>query len=117
MGSFELFYDEEEDSFEATFASYDESFARSLVLNENIVIQTDMGFSTVWGIALYEYAGLLQVSETHLDGLRSLSPEQYARVQELLKQPPASFFLDILYPDEYRAFVKAPPLSQLIRGE
>ncbi|MBC7527209.1 MAG: hypothetical protein H7308_06625 [Chthonomonadaceae bacterium] len=117
MASFELYYDEEDDSFEVTFAEFDSNFARTLVLNDNIVIHTDMGFTTVWGISFYEYAGLLQVSETHLDGLRALAPEQYARVQTLIEKPPVSFFLHLLYPDEYRAFVKTPTLSQLIKGE
>src|SRR5579884_2951952 len=81
MPSFEMIYEEDEDVLEVTFEMFDENFARTIPLNDNIVLYTDTTVSLAWGVTFYSYARLLQVSETHLDGLRPL-PE--ADVRRLL---------------------------------
>src|ERR1044071_8035854 len=98
MPSFEISYEEEEDVLEAVFAFFDEHFARTLPLNDNIVLYTDVNLSVVWGITFYSYAQLLQVSETHLDGLRPLADTEIERLLALIGTPPTSYFMDILDP-------------------
>jgi hypothetical protein len=114
MLSFELIYDGEEDALEVTFESFDEHFARTIALNDNVVIHTDTSFSVVWGLTFYSYAQLLQVNETHLDGLEALSDADRRRVLGLLSHPPASHFLEVTTPDDLLARVKAPTLQALL---
>ncbi len=114
MSSFELFYEEDEDVLEVTFATFDEHFARAIPLNDHITLHTDSTLSTVWGLAFYEYATLLQVSETYLDSLRELDTAQAQHVLRLLSVPPASLFLELFDTGELRARVKAPTLQSLL---
>ena len=114
MASFEIIYEEEEDVLEATFAVFDEPFSRAIPLNENIVIHTDTGVSTVWGISIYSYAQMLQVSETHLDGLREMEAGSLARIWNVLRDPPVCYFLNVFDPAGFRALVKAPNLLPLL---
>ena len=115
MSTFELAYDAEEDVLEITFESYDEHFARTIELNDNVLLYTDLGFTTAWGLTFYSYAQLLQVNETHLDGLQPLTEIQARRVLGLLGQPPASYFLEVISPGDLLARVKAPHLQDLLR--
>lgn len=114
MASFELFYEEDEDVLEVTFATFDEHFARAIPLNDHITLHTDATMGTVWGLSFYEYKTLLQVSETYLDELRGLEEMQARRVLSLLSMPPASAFLELIAMGELRARVKAPSLQTLL---
>lgn len=114
MASFEMIYEEEEDVLEVTFTMEEDPFARAIPLNDNLVLHTDMTLSVVWGLTFYSYQQLLQVSETHLDGLRPLAEADARRLLTLLERPPASLFLKILDPADLRALVKAPHLQDLL---
>ncbi len=114
MSSFEMLYDEEEDALEITFATFDESFARTIALNDNIVIHTDLSFTTAWGVSFYSYARLLEVSETHLDGLRPLPEADARRILALVHSYPLSLFMEPVDPGDLRARVKAPNLADLL---
>ncbi|MCS6777556.1 MAG: hypothetical protein RMJ43_07700 [Chloroherpetonaceae bacterium] len=114
MHSFELVYEAEEDVLEVTFADYEEHFARSVALNDNILMHADIGLGTVWGLTFYAYTQLLQVNETQLDGLQPLSEIESRRILTLLCVPPASYFLEIISPGDLLARVKAPHLQDLI---
>jgi hypothetical protein len=114
MPSFELFYEDEEDVLEVTFATFDEHFARAIPLNDHITLHTDATLTAVWGLSFYSYATLLQVSETYLDELRGIDEMQARRVLNLLHAPPASYFLELIAPGELRARVKAPSLQSML---
>lgn len=114
MPSFELIYEEEEDVLEVTFEAFDETFARAIPLNDNLTLYTDAFLSAAWGLTFYSYHQLLQVSETHLDGLRPLPEAEARRLLNLLSTPPASLFLQILDMADLRALVKAPALQELL---
>ena len=114
LASFEVIYEEEDDALEVSFATFDEHFARAIVLNDHLTLHTDTELATVWGMTFYSYATLLQVNETFLEGLRELPEEARRRVLALLNLPPASYFLQVLKADELRAQIKAPTLLQLI---
>ena len=114
MSSFELIYEEEEDVLEVTFEVIDENFSRSIALNENIVIHTDSGLTSIWGITFYSYKTLLQVSETHLDGLRELPFESVHNLLGLLARSHASPFISMLDSENLRALVKSPKLEELL---
>jgi hypothetical protein len=116
MPSFEIIYEEDEDVLEATFAYFDEYFARTVPLNEAIVLHTDTNLNTTYGITFDSYTRLLGVSETHMDGLRPLSEVDARRILSLLSQPPARYFLEVIDPGDLRARVKAPDLSDLLPG-
>ena len=116
MASFELIYEEEEDVLEVTFALFDEHFARVISLNDNIMLHTDTGMSVAWGLTLYSYRQLLQVSETHLDGLRPLDPAALRAVLRVIAVPPLSLFLEMLDVEGLRALVKAPDFTSLLDG-
>lgn len=113
MASFELIFEEDEDVLEATFETFDDTFSRTIPLNENIVLYTDLGFSSGWGITFYDYTQLLQVSETHLDNLSQISEADRNKILRVLSSPPISYFLQILSADSLRALVKAPTLTEL----
>ena len=114
MASFELIYEAEEDVLEVTFAAFEEHFARTLPLNDNIILYTDTSVRMAWGLTLYSYAQLLQVSETHLDNLRGLPVEAANQILAVLRRPPMSAFFTILDPADFRALIKAPALHQLL---
>jgi hypothetical protein len=114
MPSFEMLYDAEEDALEITFATFDEAFARTIPLNDNIVIYTDLGFTAAWGVSFYSYARLLQVSETHLDGLRPLPEADARKLLALVHSFPLSLFMEPVDPGDLRARVKAPNLVDLL---
>lgn len=114
MGSFELSYDAEEDVLEITFALYDESVARTVPLNDNIFLFTDLGLQSTWGLSLYSYSKLLEVSETEFTALRDMTEAQRNLVLRLLSKAPASHFFDITYPEALIARVDAPDLRSLI---
>lgn len=114
MPSFEMIYEEEEDVLEVTFEMFDEHFARTIPLNDNILLYTDSSVVRAWGVTFYSYQQLLQVSETHLDGLRPLPESDARRLLALLQDPPVSHFLDLLDASDLRALVKAPHLQSLL---
>lgn len=116
VASFELAYDEDEDVLEVTFEAFDEHFARTIVLNDNIVLYTDTAFTSAWGLSFYSYGQLLQVSETHLDGLGALEEADALRLRRVLGRPPISLFLQLLDATGYRALVKAPGLHPLLEA-
>lgn len=116
MPSFELIYDEEEDVLEVTFETFDESFARTIALNEKIVIFTDLGSTSAWGITFYSYSKLLQVSETHLDGLRALPEADGRRLLSVAHSRPLSLFLQLVDPADFRSRVLAPGLLALMEA-
>jgi len=115
MASFELIFEADEDVLEVTFEAFDESFARTISLNDKILLYTDLMFQNVWGLTFYDYSRLLQVSETHLDGLNSLEDADRNRLLALLAKPPASRFLNVFHPGELRALVQSPSLQELMR--
>lgn len=114
MASFELIFEADEDVLEVTFEAFDESFARTVALNDNILLYTDLMFQNVWGLTFYSYSQLLQVSETHLDGLRLLEEAERTRLLALLATPPASCFLEVRNASELRALVQSPSLKALM---
>ena len=114
MPSFELSYDEDDDVLEVTFAIFEESFARTVPLNDHIFLYTDLSFSAVWGITLYSYSRLLGVSETELSSLRELPEEQADSLLPLLSRPPASHFFDVTDPGRLIARVRGPNLTALL---
>lgn len=113
MPAFDLSYDEEEDVLEVTFGLFDERASRPIVLNDHIVLMTDLTRRTVWGITFYGYAHLLAVSETELSGLKEAADADAEALLRLLTMPPASAFFDVTRPHERIARVLAPRLLDL----
>ncbi len=117
MPSFDLTYDADEDFLEVTFAVFDENFSRTVSLNDHIILFTDLGLQTVWGLTFYSFSRLLGVSETDLTALRELPDPQVRTILDLLAVPPASHFFDVTDPTGLIARVSAPSLSSLIENE
>lgn len=115
MASFELIYEEDEDVLEITFVTFDEHFSRAVSLNDNVLLYTDMAMSLAWGLTFYNFQQILQVGETHLDGLRPLAEADSRRLLRVLAAPPVSLFLELCDPGDLRAAVKAPHLLDLMR--
>jgi hypothetical protein len=116
MSSFDLSYDSEDDVLEITFGLYDETVARTVPLNDNILLFSDLALQTVWGISFYSYSKLLEVSETEFTLLGEMTESQRGLVLRLLSREPASYFFDITYPDTLIARIVAPNLRRLIRS-
>ena len=114
MGSFDLAYDAEQDVLEIIFEVFDESFARTLSLNDHVFVFTDLALQTVWGLTFYSYSRLLGVSETEFTALRDQPDELVATVLVLLSRPPASRFFDVTDPEGLIARVCAPNIQALI---
>jgi hypothetical protein len=112
--SFEMIYEEDEDVLEVTFEVFDEHFARTVSLNDNIVLYTDTSLSVAWGLTFYSYAQLLQVNETILEGLRSLPESDARRLLAVLRRRPATHFLQVTDPADLRACICAPGLQDLL---
>lgn len=116
MASFDLYYEESEDVLEVTFVSFDENFARTIPLNEQVELLTDTAFAIGWGLRFYGYATLLQVGEIDLDGLEPLSAQDRRRVLGVLGTPPISHFLELMDSEGRRALIKAPSLQHLLEA-
>lgn len=116
MASFDLSYDADDDVLEATFAVFDERFVQSLALNDHIFIFADPGLHAVWGLTLYSYARLLEVSETELTGLREIPDERADAILSLLAAPPAAHFFDLTDPDALIARVRGPSVPALMQA-
>lgn len=116
MASFDISYDAEEDVLEITFALYDEGSARTVPLNDNIFLFTDLALQNAWGLSFYSYSKLLQVSETVLTALAGMTEAQRNLVLRLLSREPASLFFDITYPEALIARVEAPNVRRLVRS-
>ena len=114
MASFELIYEDADDVLEVTFTAFDETFARTLPLNDSIVLYTDTSVRTAWGLTIYSYASLLQVSETHLDNLRGLPDAAARQILAVMQRPPLSAFFKILAAADFRVLVKSPGLKELM---
>lgn len=114
MPSFDMQYDEEDDLLEVHFTVFDERLARSLALNDHILIHTDLSFGSVWGLTFYSFSRLLLVSETEFTALKDLSDKQVESVLALLAKPPASHFLVLTDPAALIARVRAPNLEWLV---
>ncbi len=116
MPSFDISYEEDEDVLEVTFAVFDETFARTIPLNDHIFLFTDLSMGAVWGITLYSFSKLLGVSETELAALREMTEEQADTCLTLLATPPASHFFDVTDPVGLIARVRVPNLSALLNS-
>ncbi len=114
MPSFEMIYDTEEDVLEVTFEDFEETFSRTIALNDCILLYTDLNFQSAWGLSFYGYGTLLQVNETVLDDLNSLSEPNRLRILQLLAQPPVSHFLEVRDREEGVAVIKSPNLEVLL---
>ncbi len=114
MASFEIVYEQDEDVLEVTFEVFDENFSRAIALNDNIILHTDTDVKTAWGITFYSFARLLEVSETHLDGVKEFVETDIQRLLRVLAKQPVCNFIEILDTSDLRALVKAPPLHELL---
>lgn len=114
MPSFEIAYDADEDSLEATFDAQDEVFSRTIPLNDHVVLYTDQHLGRAWGLAFYSYSRLLLVSETQFTSIQDWPDENRNQVLALLSNEPAGLFFDITDPELLIARVRAPRLSAII---
>jgi hypothetical protein len=117
MPSFEIAYDAEEDSLEATFDAQEEVFSRTIPLNDHIVLYTDQNVDRAWGLAFFSYSRLLLVSETQFTAIQEWPEEDRLQVLRLLSNEPAGLFFDITDPEALIARVRAPRLSAIIGRE
>ena len=116
MPSFEMSYEYEDDVLEITFEPYDETFARTIPLNDHIFLFTDLSMAAVWGMTLYSYSKLLGVSETELSSLREIPDNQVDSILTLLMKPPASHFFDVTDSAGLIARVKAPGIGSILNA-
>jgi hypothetical protein len=116
MASFDLSYDSEDDVLEITFAIFDENVARTVPLNDNIFVFSDLTLQHVWALTFYSFSKLFEVSETEFTALKDLTELQQTKVLSLLSREPASDFFDITYPEQLVARLRAPNLWTLIQS-
>ena len=114
MASFDLSYDADDDVLEVTFALFDEHFARTIPLNDHVVVYSDLSMRTIWGITLYSYSQLLKVGETEMTDLRALTEQQCESILTMLERAPASRFLEVLDHGELVARIGAPGIETLV---
>jgi len=114
MSSFDISYDEEEDVLEVTFGEPDEAVTRTLPLNDNILIHSEITLQNLWGLSFFSYSKLLGVSETEFTSISALTQAQQDLVIRLLSTEPGSLFFDVTYPDALIARIKTPNLRSLI---
>jgi hypothetical protein len=114
MSGFDLSYDSDDDVLEVTFEIFDEQFSRTVTLNDNILLFTDLSGRAVWGLTLYDYARLLRVGETVFTALGDLSDEQIEDILALIVEPPVALFLELTDSEALLARVLSPNLGSLI---
>ncbi len=117
MASFEAAYNEDEDVLDVTFETNDEQLARTLALNDHVVLYTDPLLGSVWGLTFYSYHKLLLVSETEFTALKEIDPARAQVLLGLVARPPASLFFDITDPEAYIARIRAPRLDELMETQ
>ena len=114
MPSFDISYDADDDVLEACFEVFDDSQARALQLNDNVVVYANRGLTRVWAVTMYAYQTLLSVGETVFTGLRDLPESEAEAAAEMLCTGPVTRFLDFFDPEESVARVLTPHLRDLM---
>ena len=114
MRSFELIYTADEDVLEVMFEEHDERFARTITLNEQIILFSDPGLTTVWGMAFYSFSQLLGVAHTEFTNIADASPDDVQKALALLNSYPANLFLEVTDPENFFARFNAPNLRDLL---
>ena len=116
MSGFEMAYDSEEDVLEVTFETFDEHFAKTIPLGENVIIYTDLMLSAVWGLTLYGYAETLEAGEIEIESLKKAETSGIGPYHALLTRQPISLFMELI--EEKPGFVRflAPSLDEIIFG-
>ena len=99
-----------------TFESFDEHFARTISLSENIVVYTDLMLSAVWGVTIYEYVESLEEGEFELEALKNASPGDRGKFLALITRQPLSLFIDPPREGSNEIRFKTPNLGELIFG-
>ena len=114
MPSFDVRYDGEEDVLEVRFAPFEVSHARTISLNDHILLLTDRYAETAFGLTFYSFSRLLLVSETQFTGLQETTEWEAAAVMSALSQGPASKFFVITDPEAFIARVRGPSVESLV---
>jgi hypothetical protein len=112
--SFDISYDADDDVLEVCFEVFDDSQARALQLNDNIVVFANRSLTRVWAITLYAYRTLLSVGETVFTGLGDLPEAEAEATVEMLCTGPVTGFLDFFDREESVARVLTPHLRALL---
>ncbi len=116
MSGFEMAYDSEEDVLEVTFETFDEHFAKTIPLGENVIIYTDLMLSSVWGLTLYKYVETIEDGEIEIDSLKKAEISGNGPYHALLKRQPISLFMELIEEKPGFARYLAPCLDELILG-
>lgn len=112
--SFAVWYDAEADTLEVRWGPADQPVARSVALNDNVMLHTEADLSALFGLTLLEYGRLLLVGETHLTGLADVEEQEFYSVMRLLATPPGDVFFVISDPDELFVRVQGPAIERLV---
>ena len=114
MPSFDISYDADDDVLEACFEVFDDSNARTIQLNDNVIVFANRGLTRVWAVTFYAYRSLLSVGETVFTGLRDLPDGEAGAVVDMLAGGPVTAFIDLFDREESIARVLSPHLRVLL---
>ena len=88
-----LTYDQESDILNLRWPQPPSAARIGTEINENIVIFTDAGQTTVFGLMLISYQELIKVTSLELTGLRRTPADTQTCLRRLLRQEPLRRFL------------------------
>ena len=117
MPSFDIQYDEDEDTLEVRFAPYEVSRSRTISLNDSILLHTDRYVESAYGLTFYSFSRLVLVSETQFTSLQETTEWEAASVLALLSLGPAGQFFVITDPEAFIARVRGPSIESLVQPE
>ena len=115
MASFEISYDADEDMLDVQFGSIEDPSVKSISLNENIVMVTDLSLRHVYQITFYGFQKLIEVSETEFSSLADLTQQQADMVINLIAAGEVSSFFALTRPEQWLARVQFPRFNHLVQ--
>ena len=114
MPSFEISYDADEDILDVQFGEIFDPSVKTISLNENIVIVTDIALTHVYQITFFGFQKLVEVSETEFSALADLTQQQAGLVIMLIASGECSSFFPFTKPEGWLARVQYPRFNHLI---
>ena len=83
--SFEIAYDREEDLFEFTIGDSGDFAPTTVILSDDVVLYTDLSYSNLWGLTIYNFSTLYGSESVALDRVSQFSEKQRRLLISLLK--------------------------------
>jgi hypothetical protein len=115
MGSFNIQYEQRDDTLEVDFGGREGGEETRVALNDLLFLYVDPSLRELHGIVIYNFSRLMEVSEIEFTDLAQEDESLFQDVLSLLSRPPGNLFFELTDPEEGIARIQAPHLLDMMR--